>query len=319
MTCKWTLALLLIACATTAFAASQPVANLQLPCESRFQILSPAGNQLAVVCPAHKLLVVDLPAGKQPRPLEVGGNVNLDSATYSPDGRWLAVGFNEGSIELFSTQTLSSAKRWKADAHRIDVLHFSPDGKWLFVGPVDSPGQVWDLRQTPTLLARVPVDFGGINAFALSPDGKLLVAAGDDTVVRWYDTTTWQRTLENRDFLLETFALAFTPDGKQLLAGGADSRITVLDAATAKAVRQLPAQAGSYIVAIELLGNKQHAAALYLDDAGEKPPQGLLWDLADAKSTKLGSNTPPTCGGVVAGKLWMCSADKDTLRISQFE
>jgi WD40 repeat protein len=316
---RLTLTLSLVLCTPALAAASQPVANIQLPCQSHYQVLSPAGNQLAVVCPQHKVVLVDLPEGKQQRPLQAAGNANLDSAKYSPDGHWLAIGSDDGSIELFSSQTPTSKKSWKADTHRIDVLQFSPDGKWLFVGPVDSPGQVWDIKETPTLIGKVPVDFGGINAFALSPDGKLLVAAGDDTVIRWYDTSTWKRTLENRDFLLETFALAFIPDGKQVMAGGADARITILDAATAKAVRQLPAQEGSYVVSIAVLGDKGHAVAVYLDDAGEKPPHALVWSIADAKFSVLSWTSPPTCGEVVAGKTWTCNADKDGLHILQDE
>ena len=87
-------------------------------------------------------------------------------------------------------------------------------------------------------------------------------------VLRWYDTATWKKTNANHEFLRESFALAFTPDGKQVLVGGADVRLTVLDPATAKQVRVLPAEAGPYIVSLEPLGNQQ-AATVYLEDAGE--------------------------------------------------
>ena len=104
-----------------------------------------------------------------------------------------------------------------------------------------------------------------------------------------------------------------------MLAGGADARITVLDAATAKQVRQFPPEAGSSVAAIDVLGDKQSAAAVYFDDAGEKPPHELLWDIASAKSAVLKSDAPLTCGTVVGGKLWVCSADGKTLTMSQYE
>jgi hypothetical protein len=65
------------------------------------------------------------------------------------------------------------------DGHHHHQTQSALDGTSLFVGPVDSPGQVWELTDTPTLRATLPVDFGGINVCAVSPDGKLLVAAGD--------------------------------------------------------------------------------------------------------------------------------------------
>jgi hypothetical protein len=104
-----------------------------------------------------------------------------------------------------------------------------------------------------------------------------------------------------------------------VLAGGADARITVLDSATAKEVRQLPAEAGSYIVGIDVLGGTQRAATVYFDDAGEKPPHALVWDLATLKSVAVKSDSPFTCGRIIGSRLWVCSADGKTLTMSQYE
>ena len=306
---------IVLSCVCAAAAASAPVARVQLPCESSFQALSPTGTQLAVHCKDSSLYLVDIPQGSQRS--VAAANHSVNSYVYSPDGRWLAVGFVDGSVQLIPSQEGAAAKKWQADAHRIDLLQFFPDAKRLFVGAVDSPGQVWELTETPIRQATLPVDFGGINDCAVSPDGKLLVTAGDDTLIRWYDTANWQKTREYRDFLLETFVLKFTPNGKQLLAGGADSRVTFFDVATGKELRQLPPEAGSSVGAIDLLGDAQRAVTLYFDNAGDKPPHVLLWDLATARSAPLKSESPPTCGGVVDGSLWLCTADGKTLSIAR--
>ena len=81
----------------------------------------------------------------------------------------------------------------------------------------------------------------------------------------------------------------------------------------------MPPEAGSYVVEIDFLGDKQHAATVYLDDSGEKPPHALLWDIAAVKSAALKSDVALTCGTVVGGKLWVCSADGKTLTMSQYE
>jgi WD40 repeat protein len=230
------------------------------------------------------------------------------------------MGFNDGTVRVMTTtDDQRSAKEWKAGTRRIDTLYFFPDSKRLFVGPVDSSGTVWDVAEQPALLATLTVDFGGITTCAVSLDGKLLVVAGDDTVLRWYDTATWNKKAENRDFLLETFALQFTPDGKFLLTGGADSRITLLDAATGKQVRQLAPNPGSYITDIEMMGDKQRVATVYQDDAGSKPPRVLVWNLATQSSVPLSIDANPTCGGVASGKMWLCSTAGNTVTISQYE
>jgi len=303
--------------ALSASASSKPIAKVQLPCDSKYQDLSPSGTQLAVHCKDHSVRVVNIPEGTERNIFPPEQHAN--SFVYSQDGSWLAVGFDDGTVEVFPSQGTAPSKRWKASARRIDALYFFPDAKSIVVGPVDSPAQVWELADTPVRRASLPFEFGGLNACAVSPDGKLLVAAGDDTVLRWYDTATWQKTREYHGFLLETFALTFTPDGKHVLAGGADARITVLDAATTKPLRQMPPEAGSYIVGIDLLGDKQRAVTVYLDDAGEKPPHELVWDFTTAKSVALKSDAPLTCGGIIGGKLWVCSAQGKNLTLSQYE
>jgi WD40 repeat protein len=298
--------------------AAQTVHKVQLPCESRNQELSPTGTQLAAFCKDHSLHLVAISSGAERT--VAGRDPRVNTAVFSLDGQWLAIGFTDGMVRVIPTMDdQTPAKEWKAGARRIDTLYFFPDGKHLFVGPVDSPGTVWDIAGEPALLATLTVEFGGILTCAVSPDGKLLVAAGDDTVLRWYDIATWNKKAENRDFLLETFALQFTPDGKFLLTGGADSRITLLDAATGKQVRQLTPDPGSYIVDIEMMGDKQRVATVYLDDAGNKPPHALVWNLTTAKSVPLKMDARPTCGGVASGKLWLCSTDGNTVTISQYD
>ena len=265
---------LLLSCAISAVAASKPIAKMQLPCPAYYQTPSPDGTQLVVSCRDMSMVVLGVPEGRTLRTILAAQKPN--ASAYSLDGKWLAIGYGDGSVEVTSTRGAAPAQRWQGGPRRIDLLSFLPDG-------------------------------------------KLLVIAGGDTAVRFYDTATWQKTHENRDFLLESFALQFTPDGKQVLVGGADARITVLDAATAKQVKQLPADGGSYIVGLALLGDQRSAATVYLDDAGHKPPHAVVWDLASGKSSTLGDGVVPTCGEKVAGKLWMCSADGKTLTVSQYD
>jgi WD40 repeat protein len=309
---KLIIMLALATCASTVLSAAEPVAKIQLPCESRFQMLSPAGTQIAVHCKDQTLRLVSVPQGKENRifPAEQRASTSV----YSPDGRWLASGFDDGKVAVSPSMSMGASKAFNTGARRVDLLYFLPDGKKLLVAPLDSPGQVWELGEAPQRVATLPVEFGGITAAAASPDGKLLVTASDDTVVRWYDTTSWQKLREYRGFLLEPFAVAFTADGKRVLAAGADSRITVLDAGSAKEIAQMPAEAGAYIDGLLMLDHDR-VAAVYLDTNGEKPPHGLIWELASGKSLPVNSNAQPTCGGSVGGKLWLCTVEGTTLSI----
>jgi WD40 repeat protein len=308
---------MLLVCTFSAMAASKPIAQMKIPCSAWGETLSPDGTQLAVACRDSSIYVLSVPEGKVLR--TIPAEQKPSASAYSSDGKWLAIGFWDGTVEVTSTKGSAPAARWQGGGRRIDQLLFLRDGKTLVVGPADEPARVWSLAEPPKLLTSLSFQFGGMIAGAVSPDGKLLVVAGGDTTVRFYDTSTWQKTNESSQFLLETFALDFTPDGKQVLVGGADARITVLDAATAKQVKQLPADAGSYIVGLAMMGDHHRAATVYLDDAGHNPPHAVVWDLVNAKSEPMSKGMVPTCGEKVAGKLWMCSTDGSMLSVQQFD
>ena len=312
---QFTLAALILLAASFLLAADKPVATLQLPCESRYQDLSPSGNQLAVHCKGGALHLLELPGGVEQRVFPP--DQHSHTTVYSQDGNWLAFGFEDGTVEVVSANGNGAPKRWKPSSRRIDVLNFFPDSKSIVVGPLGSSAEVWDIAGAPTLRAQLPFAFGGLSDSAISPDGKVLVLAGDDTVLRWYDTVSWKLLKQNKDFLLETFSVSFTPDGKQVVAGGADSRISVLDAATAKLLRQTPPEPAAYVGGLLVVGNR--VASLYYDAAGEKPPHVLIWELADFNSPPAANTQLLTCGNRVHDKLWVCYTDGQTLTVSQYE
>lgn len=313
---KRALSLVAVLLTSSAIAAvGSPAVKVPLPCESPYQMLSPTGAQALVLCKDESVHLVNLPDGSER--LLFPAERRTNGLAFSQDGKWLAAGFHDGMVELLPTQGATAARQWKADSNRIDQLYFFADGKKLFVSAMNHPGTIWELTETPSLRATLPDKFGGVASVAVSPDGKLLVAGGGDTVVRWYDTTTWQMSREYDGFLLDTFALVFTPDGKYLLAGGADSRITVFDVASGKQLRQLPPQAGASIGDIDFLSDHSEALTEYFDNAGEKPPYRLAWNLKTDISKPVQIDFRPTCGAVVEGKLWLCNTDGRTLTITK--
>ncbi|MFS8877985.1 protein kinase domain-containing protein [Synechococcus sp. H55.11] len=71
-----------------------------------------------------------------------------------------------------------------------------------------------------------------ITALAISPDGDLLVAGGDDGVIRFWDPQAGQllQSWAGHEGSIET--LAISPDGTFLVSGGADKTVRVWDLVT---------------------------------------------------------------------------------------
>ncbi len=102
----------------------------------------------------------------------------------------------------------------------------------------------------PTRSVQVPRDKGQVqspvvSAVAVSPNGRLVAAAGDDHLVRVWDVTT---NLEgNRPLVLRGHAdwvrsVSFSPDGTTLVSGGEDRNIIVWEMPSGRRLRVLPAQ-----------------------------------------------------------------------------
>src|SRR5690349_9393495 len=119
--------LALATCGSTVLSAAEQVAKIQLPCESRFQMLSPAGTQIAVHCKDHTLRLVSVPGGKENRvfPAEQGASTSV----YSPDGNWLGFGFEGGKVAVSPSMSVGASKALNTGARRVDLLYFLPDSK----------------------------------------------------------------------------------------------------------------------------------------------------------------------------------------------
>ena len=290
----------------------KPAATVALPCESHEQLISPTGHQVALRCSDLTLRLVNVDSGTTQHTF--GPEPQITGYNYSHDGRWFAVGLWDGTVEVVPTSGASEAKRWKSDTRRIETLEFLPDSGGIVVGALDRPGQIWDLHGAPKQLATLHSDFSGLKACSFSPDGKLLVTADGDTVIRFYDTAAWQMLHEYRGLKLETFAVSTTTDGKRTLIGGPDDRITVLDSATGAEVQKLPKDA-DVIQQIFPFGNDGQAVIVYVDGDGRKPPHLSVWNVNTAKSVPLATERSLTGGGIVGGKLWVSSTNGNVLDI----
>jgi WD40 repeat protein len=106
------------------------------------------------------------------------------SVRFSADDYWLAAGRDNGTVELWNTQT------WKPisiinGVSAIWALAFSPDGKTLAVGSDDPVIQLWDL-ETFERVGALEGHTARVHALAFSADGTLLVSgSGDETVRLW--------------------------------------------------------------------------------------------------------------------------------------
>jgi WD40 repeat protein len=186
------------------------------------------------------------------------GEFRAQDLAFSPDGKILATG-HHGCIvrlrEVTSGRLIRElekvpdvSKRWEWTTGCFSIA-FAPDGK--SVAAVAVPENlicVWDIasgRLTCSCKPPVPSPLNhedSLHCLAYSPDGKTLISAGHDGMIRIWDSATGKeiRTLHGHRGYIS--ALTFSKDGSRLASGSQDCTVLIWDQPLQKPVGPAPTE-----------------------------------------------------------------------------
>jgi WD40 repeat protein/DNA-binding SARP family transcriptional activator len=204
-------------------------------------------------------------------------------AVLHPDGRTLALGLDNGAVELLD---LSTGRRRTLGRQETTVIavEFSPDGATLATGGFDGTVMVWDVAS-----GQVRETFEGhegrigIRGLRFSRDSRTLYSAGPKSVIAW-DVAGSGRL--GRRFSFSTTptspAFAVSPDGSVLATpdGKRSDQIALRDLRSLKLTRRLLAPGVGQISAIAFGPDGTRLAV-----GGERPAPVLV-DVASGKVTR---------------------------------
>jgi WD40 repeat protein len=149
------------------------------------------------------------------------------SLAFSPDDRTLA-GINGSGVDLYDVATgRRRAHHPLKLGQQRPLLLFHPDGRHLAVG--------WGKRMTILELesmqgiAELKLASKSFVGAAFTPDGRLLLTAGNDETVKLWETATWRQTREHAWGIGAALCVAVAPDGLTAAAGGKSGTIIVWD------------------------------------------------------------------------------------------
>jgi RNA polymerase sigma factor (sigma-70 family) len=174
---------------------------------------SPDGRYVASPGAGQTIRLWDVVTGKEARQIALPKQRGVGSFTFSPDGRILATENFDGTISLWEV----------ASGRECGMLGKPPAGQ---------PGRPGVNVQAQIMIAGMPAwGMGGAGAatLAFSPDGRFLVARGNDQSVRLWDVAAAQEVKQFKGHQGGVATVAYAPDGKTVASGSQDTTVLVWD------------------------------------------------------------------------------------------
>lgn len=159
------------------------------------------------------------------------------SIAFSSDGRLVATGCDDGKVRLFDAHNGDHIAALIGHTDRVYAVRFDRDGTRLASVSHDGKVMLWSATgQQQRVMA---AEHGKLWAGTFSPDGTVLAAGGDDTVIYLWDVQTGTRLDTLAAHTRRVTSLAYSPDGRMLASGADDgtTRLWDMTAATGPKLR----------------------------------------------------------------------------------
>ncbi len=200
---------------------------------------SPDGNQLITVYNGVK--VWDIRNPKQIKhvatlPMDKEKNVrgSIWAVDISSNGRWIAVGYQDGTVNVWDLQTQQLVISLETSLSHLAFIKFSPNNKYMVAGGHDRKMYSYGgprgyiMWEIPSWQRMGEVSRGHVENLVFSPDGKICASAND----RYFygrGVEIWS-TVDGAPITslqTEAKAVSFSQDGKLLATGGEDGVVRI--------------------------------------------------------------------------------------------
>ncbi|KAG9067040.1 hypothetical protein KI688_012952 [Linnemannia hyalina] len=161
----------------------------------------------------------------------------VSSCAFSPDGKLLAAGLENGNISIYDTATWTMIQVFQGHEDCVTSLAYSPNSQQLLSGSRDNTARLWNslTGSTDFILGHS----GMVMAVAFSPTGQQVATANTDKSVRLWDARTGASVFNLTDSTGIVFSNAFSSNGNTIASAGWDKMIRIFDALTGLLVSEI--------------------------------------------------------------------------------
>jgi WD40 repeat protein len=142
----------------------------------------------------------------------------LLAAVFSPDGRRVATGAQDGTARLWDVATGALLRTFTAPGTLIRSVAVSPNGMYLASGDSGGIVRLWNTTNGQQLRT-FELNAGAVTSLAFSPATGDLLVAWADGFLRTFDPATGELKLDSITPAAFLETAAFSPDGRFILGG----------------------------------------------------------------------------------------------------
>jgi eukaryotic-like serine/threonine-protein kinase len=148
---------------------------------------------------------------------------------FSPDGKHIASGSEDGTARVWDVGTGATAAVFRG--HKVKVHHvaFRPDGACVASTSADGTVRQWDPRTSEEVEPAYVRHTHEVRTAVYSPDGQWLASAGLDRTVRVWRATGDHEGVVRHGHTGSVSGLAFSADGRRLASVSADGSVRLWD------------------------------------------------------------------------------------------
>ncbi|KAB8141867.1 WD40 repeat domain-containing protein [Chloroflexia bacterium SDU3-3] len=202
---------------------------------------SPDSAKLAIQ--SGSVAIYDIASGtyEQNIPAQQRSLVTLVGMAFSPDGRYIAVGQENGQTALWDLHSRQIVRTFEGGGTSVGDLAFSPDGRSLATADDNGTASIWDIASGrlarritvgsdwDTLLGRRPhaEPHSWSSAIAFSHDGGRLAVGGNDATAGVWDVRSGVQIYRLTGHTGMVSSIAFSPNDRSLVTRSADGSVRV--------------------------------------------------------------------------------------------
>ncbi len=172
-----------------------------------------------------KFRVWDAIALTTPQTIETTQSKNVISIAVSTNGKLIACGSLDHTIELWTGDSLTQLRTFEAHAEPVCCLDFVSNDSQLISASHDGFAKLWEVK-TGKLLRQYGGHTKAINAIAISPNGRYLLTASYDHTIGLYAIATGERIYRYTQHEAPVLDVKWTSTGDEFYACDKVGQIT---------------------------------------------------------------------------------------------